>query len=98
MATTQSNFNLVSSHSEATFSIEKYQSKQTGMKLYHINIPLPLIKVEICVQTNPYDDTGCPHTLGKFFISFSNAYEGTFSSVTSLLNQKYAYHMGPNEL
>jgi Zn-dependent M16 (insulinase) family peptidase len=48
-----------------SMSVEKYQSKKTGMKLYHINVPLPLIKLEICVQTKPYDDTGCPHTLGK---------------------------------
>jgi Zn-dependent M16 (insulinase) family peptidase len=68
MAGIQSNFDFISSYCEPTFSVEKYQSNKTGMKLYHINVPLPLIKLEICVQTRPYDDTGCPHTLGKLFI------------------------------
>lgn len=65
MAGVRSNFDFMSSYCESTFNIEKYKSKQTGMKLYHINVPLPLIKIEICVQTKPYDDTGCAHTLGK---------------------------------
>lgn len=59
-----SHFDHVSSYGDPTFSVEKYRSKKTGMKFYHINVPLPLIKLEICVQTKPYDDTGCPHTLG----------------------------------
>lgn len=65
MAHIQSNFDFISSFCQSTLRVEKYQSKKTGMKLYHINLPLPLIKLEICVQTKPYDDTGCPHTLGK---------------------------------
>ena len=67
MAGIQSNFDQISSYSESTFTIKKYQSNKTGMKLYHIDVPLPLIKLQICVQTKPYDDTGCPHTLGKSF-------------------------------
>ena len=65
----QSNYHLISSHSETTFSVAKYQSKKTGMKFYYINLPLPLVKLEICVQTKPYDDTGCAHTLGKVKLS-----------------------------
>lgn len=67
MADIQSNFDFISSYCQSTFSVEKYQSKKTGMKLYHVNLPLPLIKLEICVQTKPYDDTGCAHTLGKIY-------------------------------
>lgn len=61
----ESNYRLISSHSESIYSVKKYQSKRTGMKFYSIDLPLPLIKLEICVQTKPYDDTGCAHTLGK---------------------------------
>lgn len=67
MASVQSNFEFISSYCEPRFSVEKYQSNRTGMKLYHVNVPLPSIKLEICVQTRPYDDTGCPHTLGEGF-------------------------------
>ena len=65
MAALRSGFEFISSYCEGRFSVDKYQSKRTGMKFYHINMPLPLIKLEICVQTQPYDDTGCAHTLGK---------------------------------
>ncbi|CAF3519311.1 unnamed protein product [Rotaria socialis] len=74
MAGIQSNFDFISSYCEPTFNIEKYQSKQTGMKLYHINVPLPLIKLEICVQTKPYDDTGCAHTLEHLIFMGSRNY------------------------
>lgn len=65
MVDIQSNFEFISSYCQSTLTVEKYQSKKTGMKFYHIKLPLPVIKLEICVQTKPYDDTGCAHTLGK---------------------------------
>ncbi|CAF0727931.1 unnamed protein product [Rotaria sordida] len=74
MARVQSNFDLKSSYCQPTFNIEKYQSKQTRMKLYHINVSLPLIKLEICVQTKPYDDTGCAHTLEHLIFMGSRNY------------------------
>ncbi|CAF1106502.1 unnamed protein product [Adineta steineri] len=74
MAGIQSNFDFISSYCEPTFNVEKYQSKKTGMKLYHINVPLPSIKLEICVQTKPYDDTGCPHTLEHLIFMGSRKY------------------------
>ncbi|UJR26968.1 hypothetical protein I4U23_008275 [Adineta vaga] len=74
MARMQSNFNFISSYCEPTFNVDKYQSNKTGMKLYHINLPLPLIKLEICVQTKPYDDTGCAHTLEHLIFMGSRQY------------------------
>ncbi|CAF0735773.1 unnamed protein product [Adineta ricciae] len=74
MARLQSNFNFISSYCEPTFNVEKYQSSKTGMKLYHIKLPLPLIKLEICVQTKPYDDTGCAHTLEHLIFMGSRQY------------------------
>ena len=72
----QSNFDFISSYCQPTLSVEKYQSKKTGMKLYHINVPLPAIKLEICVQTKPFDDTGCAHTLGRVLCAGNNSIAG----------------------
>lgn len=74
MADKQSNFEFLSSYCQSTLNIEKYQSKRTGMKFYHIQLPLPLIKLEICVQTKPYDDTGCAHTLEHLIFLGSEKY------------------------
>jgi hypothetical protein len=95
MAGIQSNFDLISSYSEPTFTIKKYQSNKTGMKLYHANVPLPLIKLEICVHTKPYDDTGCAHTLGKLILEInerSDYLENRRSFPHRLLTFDYNFH------
>lgn len=78
MANFQSGFDFISSYCEGQFSIDKYQSKRTGMKFYHVKVPASLNKVEICVQTRPDDDTGCAHTLGKSKFLFDDFKSRTF--------------------
>jgi len=93
MTTRQSTFDFISSYCESRFSVEKYQSNQTGMKLYHINVPLPLVKLEICVQTRPSDDTGCPHTLEHLIFMGSEKYpqQGYLDHIAS-----QCYSLGTN--
>ncbi|CAF1645724.1 unnamed protein product [Didymodactylos carnosus] len=88
------NFDFIQSYCEPSFSIEKFQSKKSKIKLYCIRLPeLPTIKVELCVQTKPYDDTGVAHTLEHLIFMGSKNYpqQGILDYISS-----YLYCTGTN--
>lgn len=49
------------------FTATAYVSRETGLRVVHIDTPAPMVDLRVVVNTEIFDDSGAPHSLGTSF-------------------------------